>query len=200
MSKGSHGSSLTDAALHLRHLTAGRVSTTNLAHGVHEKEEHYKTLFQQMLGGAGSEMAGKKVFLAYAAGFYSGDGCIQVYSISLVQSNVNFLNAFAFFLHQICDVSLIRATPNTSQQTHRSGTTLQTFTLAYRDTEDISKLCRTVGLFDYGRRVQWLLVLLFTDIQLAPGRTKGSIYNEVDRREIEFIKALLSLAKKILES
>ena len=197
--KGSTTSlQLTVPAKQLRSLASSRTSTSNHAHGVLETEEHFKNLFQQVIDGAGNEMAGKKVFLAYAAGFYSGDGCIRDVRVELAQSNKNFLNALAFFLHKICGVSLIQA--RVKRKAGQSGIQLRKFVLEYTLAEDVSKLCRTVGLYDFGRRVQWLLALLASDIRLMPGRKKYAKHNDVDRLEIKFIQAVLSYAKKVLES
>lgn len=190
----------TDTQSHLRAFAASRTSVTNFTHGVLETEDHYISLFEGMMEEAGGEVEGKKAVLAYIAGFFSGDGCIRTDHIEIFQSNEPFLNAVGYFLHGICGVKLVQAM---QVQVNRKvgGGTLHRYVLKYGRREDKLKLCKTVGIFDYGRRVQWLLVLLAMDIKLAPGHGhKEPLLGESALLELRFIEALLSYSKKILES
>jgi hypothetical protein len=129
-------------------------SALNYAHGTGLKKADYDERFTNMIENNVSSLIGNAVL----AGWTASDGTVD-HDLEITQSNEFFIESMADFIERLLNVDSVISCNKTGGD-DGGHNTRYSYVLRI-NTPDVGIMALNVGIFDYNRRNQWLLVVLY---------------------------------------
>ena len=129
-------------------------SALNYAHGTELKQADYDERFTNMVQNDVSSLIGNAVL----AGWFASDGTVCI-DLEITQSNQFIIESMAAFIKRLLNVTpVIRRDEGGGDDGGHNKRYVYKLKIAR---SDVGIMALNVGIFDYNRRNQWLLVVLY---------------------------------------
>jgi hypothetical protein len=129
-------------------------SALNYAHGTELKQADYDERFTNMVQNDVSSLIGNAVL----AGWFASDGTVCI-DLEITQSNQFIIESMAAFIKRLLNVTPVIHCNKTGGD---DGGHNKRYSYVLRiNRPDVGIMALNVGIFDYNRRNQWLLVVLY---------------------------------------
>ena len=134
-------------------------SRYNILHGAGIPMEWFYKRFTKMRMGSNPLQ-----FLLCIARIFGSDGCIDMEHMSIIQSNESFIKALALAIKDVCKFddmpSICHRTNSYDKRSNNGANTRGGWTIEFHQ-DQIEHLIFLFGIFDYHRRSQWLICLIY---------------------------------------